>query len=86
MNFLPSIEVLSFLDWLDKKGIADLKDSTIEEFVLNPENNEKLLDTIDYYKKTRFSFVLQHGQRGSSSRVSMKGLSKLPFPILSFIS
>ena len=53
MNFLPSIEVLSFLDWLDKKGNADLKDSTIEEFVLNPENNEKLLDTIDYYKKTR---------------------------------
>lgn len=47
MNFLPSIEVLSFLDWMNKKGIVELKDATIEEFVLTPENNEKLLYTIE---------------------------------------
>ena len=27
MNFLPSIEVLSFLDWMNKKGIVELKDA-----------------------------------------------------------
>lgn len=62
MEFLPSIEVLSFLDWMDKKDIAKENDTTIEEFILDPKNSEKLFIAIESYKST---FKL-HEQSGES--------------------
>ncbi len=50
MNPLPSIEVLSFLDWMDGKGyFPDVREATIEEFILKPENNDQLRIAVEVY-------------------------------------
>lgn len=49
MQFLPSIEVLGFLDWMDRGGIAEYSESTIEELILDPENQGKLVSILAAY-------------------------------------
>ncbi len=62
MEFLSSIEVLSFLDWMDKEGIAKKNDAAIEEFILDPKNSEELFIAIESYKNT----FKRHEQSGES--------------------
>ena len=57
MNFLPSIEVLSFLDWLDKEAIFnEMYDTSIEEFILDSQHDNQLMDLIDRYKGNRKNY------------------------------
>lgn len=57
MNFLLSIEVLSFLDWLDKEAIFnEMYDTSIEEFILDSQHDNQLMDLIDRYKGNRKNY------------------------------